>query len=344
MNALRKGVEALPPAYFALVMATGIVSIGAHLTGYESISQVLFWLNNVAFGILLVMLLSRLFLFPDKALADLQSYDKGAGFLTVVSGSDVLGIEWALQKQNYAIATSLWLVGLIGWVILIYSFLTSAITKADKPPFDKSINGSWLLLVVATQSLSILGTLLANQLPFSSSLILGGTTAAFMLGLFLYIVLITLVSYRLLFYVLTPESFTPSYWITMGAAAISTLAGATLVQASQANPNFEQFAPFLKSAGLLTWAVGTWWIPLLLLLKRWRYRAQPETLAYDPQRWSTVFPLGMYTVCTWRLAEALRMPGLQLVSRGFIYVALIAWAITFVGMCLQVGRSFTSEG
>lgn len=343
MHPVKKTIQELPPAYFALAMSTGIVSIGAHLVGLDSISEVLFWINNLAYIVLFLLFAARLIGFFPNTVTDLSSPDKGAGFFTVVAGSCVLGIQYVLQKQNTQVAVLLWMFALLTWLVLVYAFFWLVIVKPEKPPFDKGINGSWLLLAVSTQSIAILGTLLVKQLPIPDQLVLLFTLAMFLLGFLFYLILITLILYRLVFLPLTPDQFSASYWIDMGAAAITTLAGATLCQAARTDATFGDFLPFLKGVSLLCWAVGTWWIPLIGLLEGWRIRAGVVSLGYNPQRWSLVFPLGMYTVCTWRLSEALQLPALQHISSVFIYVALAAWGITFLSLCAQLVRPSDAE-
>ena len=96
--------------------------------------------------------------------------------------------------------------------------------------------------------------------------------------------------------------------------------------------------PFIKGFTLLFWATATWWIPMLVILGAWRHLFRRFPLRYDPLYWGVVFPLGMYTVCTVRLAAIIDEPALLIVPRVFLYVALIAWALAFVGLLASLVR------
>jgi tellurite resistance protein TehA-like permease len=54
-----------------------------------------------------------------------------------------------------------------------------------------------------------------------------------------------------------------------------------------------------------------------------------------------VFPLGMYTVCTLQLSKALALDFLLFIPRAFIFVALAAWLITFMGLVHSLVRRQT---
>jgi tellurite resistance protein TehA-like permease len=122
----------------------------------------------------------------------------------------------------------------------------------------------------------------------------------------------------------------------MGAVAITTLAGSLLMLRSTEWTSLAQLRPFLEGFTLLFWSTATWWIPLLLALGVWRHLFRRVPLRYDVQYWSMVFPVGMYAVATFRLAEALGWHFLLAVPRVAGWLALAIWLAAFVGLVRRV--------
>jgi tellurite resistance protein TehA-like permease len=334
MNATsyRSAVADLFPGYFALVMATGIISIACFFLEMRTLAFVLLVINVVAFAVLWLLLLLRLLFFFPRVADDMNNHVRGPGFFTVVAGTSVLGSQLLIVAGQFRVASLLWLVALILWAVIMYTFFAAMTVRENKPTIEAGLNGSWLLVVVATQSISVLGTLLVAQFTPYREAILFFTLCMFLLGCMLYIPLITLIFYRFTFVNVTTASLTPPYWINMGAVAITTLAGARLIIAASEGSMLGDVVPFLKGFTLFFWAAGTWWIPLLLILGFWRHVYRRFPLRYDPQYWGMVFPFGMYTVCTFQLSRALNFPPLLIIPRYFIYLALAGWLAVSFGL------------
>jgi tellurite resistance protein TehA-like permease len=319
------------PGYFALVMATGIVSIGAFLYNMPLIANILFVANIGFYIVLWVIFFLRVIKYPAAVWKDITSSSRGVTFLTMVAANNVLGNQFALMTRYQETAVFLWWLGIVLWGLITYTFFIVITAKEPKQGVEASLSGAWLLIVVATESVAVLGALIAGQTA-NGDVVIFISFCAFLIGGMHYMVFISLIIYRWLFMSMKAELLTPPYWINMGAVAITTLAGSRLLIYARTHEWIAGVQYFLPGFTILFWAFATWWLPILFLLPVWRHLLQRVPLKYDPQYWSLVFPAGMYTVATFNLSKVLDLPFMMHISNGFIYFSMAAWLIVFTGM------------
>jgi len=335
-------LETLLPGYFAMVMATGIVSIGAQLVGLSGLARALFYLNMVFYAVLWLLLLARIGRFPRRVLDDFGDAVRAPGFLTLVAGTAILGNQFVRLGQTKGAASTLFFAAAALWVLILYGFFSRLALGGEARPLEKRVAGSWLLLTVSTQSLAVLAVLAVKQLPMPTATSLSLALMLLLLGGFLYLMVILLIFRYFLIGPVMPEAFTPDYWITMGACAITTLAGSLLLQNAHLDPLLLRLSPFLEGYTLFFWITGSFWVPFLLVGGVWRHLLRRLPLTYEPRYWALVFPLGMYATSTVELAKATALPLVGL-AHGFFYAGLAAWALAFVGAVLSAARVLGGE-
>ena len=161
------------PAYFAMVMATGIVSLAAHLLELAWVAYALFVLNVMFAVVLTALTFMRIVRYPSHVIADFLHHGRTVGFLTTVAAASVLGSQFLLIAEARQVATVLWYVAIVLWGALTYTIFTVLTVKAVKPSLAEGINGGWLVAVVAPQSIAVLGAQLAAGFgPYAEGVLL----------------------------------------------------------------------------------------------------------------------------------------------------------------------------
>jgi tellurite resistance protein TehA-like permease len=129
------------------------------------------------------------------------------------------------------------------------------------------------------------------------------------------------------------------HWVSGGAIAISTLACATIAQATARSSALISVHDALRIASLVLWALTIAWLPALIGAElRWR---RPS---YDARRWATVFPLGMYAVMSSATGSVAKAHSLVEFGDDWGWLALAALAAATVGLTRRVVGMSRSRG
>ena len=157
-------------------------------------------INIVAYFVLCLLLLLRLLFFFSRVKADITGSRQRSGILYRRSRHLRVGKSpLFVVAERRPSALVLWFAGISLWIVIMYTFFTAVTVQENKPSIEVGLNGGWLLAVVATQSISVLGTLLVSRLVDYREPILFFTLCMFLLGCMLYLLLITLIFYRFTF-------------------------------------------------------------------------------------------------------------------------------------------------
>ena len=330
-------IRDLQPGYFAFVMATGIISTGTFLLGPAWLSRALLAAASAGLVVLSAALAIRLAVFRSSVAADIRAPERVFGFFTIVAGLDVLGVR--LGAAGHPLTTAI-LAGVtaVVWLVLTYGVPASLLLARERDSVLGGVNGTWLLWVVGTQSLSVTASALVPVWPSQAGLLAPAAVGLWSVGLVLYLLLVALIMLRWLTVAMTPATLGPPYWILMGATAITVLAGARILNLPAALPVTRATAGFVEGFSFTLWAFGTWWIPLLIVLGLWRHVRRHWPLTYEPTLWSVVFPLGMYSVATLSFGKVAHLRFMEPLSRFMLWVAVAAWIVVAAAFLIRLAR------
>jgi tellurite resistance protein TehA-like permease len=288
-------------------MATGIVSIAAADHGFGVISEALIVVAAVALPVLMVMVARAWRGF------DMRDPNVLLALFTYIAACAVVGARLA----EYRIV--LWVLAgmaLQGWLSLA-PLAARSLWRLRWTGLRDRAHGGWELAAVATSGLAIVSAGLD---------ILFWAMIFWVLGICLYLVMTTLVLWRVRHDASSPELVQPDVWILMGGIAIATLAGDHLHHILLPGP----IADGVRAVTIATWIVATAWIPVLV------YVALRRRVGLD---WPAVFPLGMYSAATYAMAVETGWHWFLEVSLAFFWIAFVAWLVVAAGVLLRFRRA-----
>jgi tellurite resistance protein TehA-like permease len=239
----RGRVATLYPGYFALVMATGIIANAMFFEGQRVISDAMLAINVVAYGVLLTMTVARVVCFPRAVWSDLTEPRLVFAFFTLVAATDVLGAGLSLRGFS-TLSLAMWIGALLVWLALIYLSFAILIFFNTAARAD-IIFGGWLIAIVATEAVAIHGVVVAPSLGAAAPYVMIFGHMLWGIGVVLYAIFIVLFAQRIFFSDVQPQHLTPMLWVVMGAAAISTNAGALLIVTNVGVPFLAAMRPFV---------------------------------------------------------------------------------------------------
>jgi tellurite resistance protein TehA-like permease len=307
------------PDAFAVVMATGIVSIAAAYHGYDAVSDGLAILAALLLPVLVAVALMTWFRRPP----DISDPDVTIRMFTFVAACAVL--DSRLTSIHAVVWTLSALAGL-AWLILVV--LTARnFAKRSWSDLQQVARGAWELASVGTSGLAIVVVTLARYTGSRDLLVVA--VGIWLLGIAIYVLMTDLIVARAFAARLDPNGFEPDAWILMGGLAIATLAGDHIHRAGVEG---------VRTVTIVTWIVATLWIVPLSYFGV-RHLQRRESRRFVGVWWAMVFPLGMYSAATYAMAVETKWPALHSVSLVFLWIALAAWLIVTIGLLLASGAA-----
>ncbi len=317
---------------FNVVMATAVVSIAAGNAGVEALSIGLLWTAVAAFVSLAVL---DLWLVRHPLAMLRRAGQPGQGFhaLGFVADGCVLGVRIVgAGAVARTIAAVLLGVGWVLWLLILGAVAVEHDRRGGTQP-----RGEWLLTVVATEGLAILAARLAGLEHVAA--LRAGATAMWIAGGFAYLIVGYLLARRAASPGFGLADIGPDWWIVMGAPAIWCAAAVAVTGAHPGTPG--------AVAAIVAWGLAS--LMLIVIATADGLRARRLGVRFTPERWTMVFPLGMYSVASWTLGRSLHAGWLSELGHLWLAVALSAWAAVAFGelrhlLAASVGPSAARPG
>ncbi len=297
-----------PVSFFAAVMGLGGLTLAWQRAGFPVTGRVL-WVVSAAVCVLLAALYAaKAVRFPQAVRAEFTHPVKINFFPTVTIGLLLLAIggrDWAPDASNV-----LWIAGAIAHLGLTVTVMSYWINHRELQ--TQHLNPAWFIPVVGNIIVPI------AAVPHGAWEV---AWLFFAVGLVFWLVLLTLVFYRLIFHPPLPDKLVPTLAILVAPPAAGFLAYVALN-----GGRLDGFARVLYGAGLF----------LLLLLAAQLGRL--ARLKFYLSWWAYSFPLAALTLATLRMTQLTGQPAYRYL--GYVLLALLSavLALLAVRTLLAVAR------
>lgn len=305
MNILQFASYSVNIRWFIVAMATVMMALSSSSYGCNSVSPYLFIIGLGVFFSVAVFMIIKAVLYYEDLLHELLDPEKLHYSFSLVGVVGLTGICASRLFGWYTAAYIFWYAAVVLWVGITLSSFTILFLyrKSEDRRIEDVLHGGWFFVTVGTQFTALLSIEVAGQAIEHTLLIQCFSFALWSVGTFLYLIFMTLMIWRLVFYPVTHVTELSPYWMNTGAAAITTVVCAALHQQVQITGGpFVELLPFLKGFSLFFWSIGLWWLPFLIILAIRKQVKGGWAIPFTVGYWEIVLAICLYAAGTKQLA------------------------------------------
>ncbi|GAB6044848.1 SLAC1 anion channel family protein [Caminibacter profundus] len=269
---MERSLKYFPAPLFAIIMGISGLTI-VYAKAYHFLNfpywlyLLLLFVDTVAFFTIFILYIFKWIKYPDMVRAEF-SHPIKSSFVPAISVSFLL-ISIAYMDYAPSIAVTFWWIG--AWLHLYFTF--NVIKFWIRNQFDvKMINPAWFIPIVGNVLIPVAGVDIVNEYV---------NLFFFSIGIFYWIILFTIVTYRMIFHHPLPKKLIPTFFILIAPPAVGFISYFRITFGA-----IDIFSMFLYLIAIF--------IFVLLITKKSVYTEIPFFISW----WAYTFPLAAITIAT----------------------------------------------
>lgn len=288
-------LEPFPVMLFAVVMGlAGLVVVYEKASFLFGVPDIL-WMGLMALTVLVFTVVSvsyalKVAHFPEAVLAEARHPVKSS-FLSTIPISLLLVSITLFNEVNPFLAFALWWVGVIGQLAGLLYVFPRWIRNAHR---IEHLNPAWFIPIVGTILIPVVGV------DAGSNFI---NLFFFSVGMFLWVVFLPIIIYRLIFHDPPAERFLPTLFILIAPPAVGLIA-------------YFRITSVLDMAGYMLYSLALFFALVLFAMAR---HLKPSRFYIS--WWAYTFPLDALTIASMLIFEVTREPLFRILSIVFMLLA-----------------------